>query len=95
MTFSIPFAYAVAPESRAEFESVYGPEGEWAQFFRTDNAYVGTTLDRVGEGEYLVTDHWRSRERYESFLERNAARYEALSRANSRLYVSESRPPPT
>ena len=95
MTFSIPFAYAVAPETRAEFESVYGPEGEWAQFFRTDDAYVETTLDRVGAGEYVVTDHWRSREHYERFLERNAARYQALSQANSRLYASERRLPPT
>ena len=61
MSFSIPFAYTVAPESRAEFEAVYGPDGQWARFFRDDEHYVETTLERVAEGEYLVRDHWRSR----------------------------------
>jgi hypothetical protein len=67
----------------------------WAQFFRSDEDYVETTLERVREGEYLVRDHWRTRASYERFLEDNAARYEALSRATARLYVSERRLPPT
>ena len=85
----------MAPDARAEFESVYGPDGQWARFFGTDENYVETTLERVVEGEYLVTDQWRSRAGYERFLERNAARYEALSRAAARLYESERRLPPT
>jgi hypothetical protein len=93
--FSIPFAYTVVPERRAEFEAVYGPDGQWARFFRSDPDYVETTLERIGDGEYVVTDRWRSRAHYERFLERNAARYEALSRANARLYASERRLPPT
>ena len=93
--YRIPFAYKVAPERRAEFEAVYGPEGTWAGFFREDEHYVETTLERTGEGEYLVTDHWDSRAAYERFLERNAARYETLSRAGARLYASERRLPPT
>ena len=93
--YRIPFAYEVAPERRAEFEEVYGPDGTWAGFFREDEHYVETTLERIGDGEYLVTDHWRSRADYECFLERNAGRYEALSRAGARLYVSEKRLPPT
>ena len=95
MSFSIPFAYTVAPETRAEFEATYGPDGLWARFFRDDEHYVETTLERVAEGEYVVRDHWRSRAHYEHFLERNAARYEALSRATARLYTSERRLPPT
>jgi heme-degrading monooxygenase HmoA len=91
MSFSIRFAYEVAPETRAEFEAVYGPDGAWAEFFRTDAGYVETTLERTGDSEYLVTDHWRSRADYERFLARNAARYEALSQANARLYLSERR----
>src|SRR5215204_1420509 len=80
MTFSIAFAYQVAPEMRDEFESVYGPDGTWARFFGTDEHYAGTTLEPVGDGEYLVTDRWSSQADYETFLERNAARYEALAR---------------
>jgi hypothetical protein len=93
--YRIPFAYEVAPERRAEFEAVYGPAGEWARFFGSDVAYVETTLERTGGGAYLVTDHWRSQADYERFLDRNRARYDAMSDANSRLYLSERRLPPT
>ena len=89
MSAVIRFAYVVAPESRAEFEAAYGPDGQWAELFRTDADYLGTTLERTGEGEYLVTDRWRSRASYERFLARNAERYGAMSEDNSRLYVSE------
>lgn len=91
MAYSIRFAYEVAPEACAEFEAVYGRDGDWAEFFRTGAGYVETTLERTGEGEYLVTDHWRSRAQYEDFLARNAERYEAMSRGNARLYVTERR----
>ena len=95
MTFSTGFEYEVAPEAEAEFEAVYGPDGTWTRFFREDVEYVETTLERLAEGVYLVTDRWTSQAAYERFLERNAARYEALSRACERLYVSERRLPPT
>jgi heme-degrading monooxygenase HmoA len=91
MSFSIGFAYDVAPDARAEFEAVYGPDGQWAELFRTGEGYIETTLERRGDGEYLVTDHWRSRADYERFLTLNSARYEAMSQANSRLYLSERR----
>jgi heme-degrading monooxygenase HmoA len=89
--FTVAFVYTVAPDKRAEFEAVYGLDGEWAQFFRSGAGYVETTLERTAESEYLVTDHWRSRVDYERFLARNAARYDAMSKANSRLYLTERR----
>jgi heme-degrading monooxygenase HmoA len=91
MSHAARFAYEVAPEQRAEFEAVYGPDGEWAQLFRTGAGYLGTTLERTGERSYLVTDRWRTRADYERFLAVNAARYDELSRANEPLYVSERR----
>ena len=91
MSFSARFAYEVAPERRAEFEAVYGPDGEWAQLFRTGDGYLGTTLERSGDGSYFVVDRWRSQADYERFLAGNAARYEAMSQANARLYVGERR----
>jgi hypothetical protein len=95
MSYRIPFAYVVAPANRAEFEAVYGPDGDWARFFRGDAAYVGTTLERTAEGEYLVTDQWRARADYDAFLERNAAEYARRSKRHAGLYVSERRLPPT
>ena len=61
----------------AEFEQVYGPEGEWSQFFRTGAGYVGTELLRDVEtpGRYLVIDRWESREAYNAFVETNRDAY--------------------
>jgi heme-degrading monooxygenase HmoA len=91
MTHVARFAYEVAPQRRAEFEAAYGPDGEWAELFRGGAGYLGTTLERTAEGTYLVADSWRSQADYERFLAGNAARYEAMSRAHERLYVSERR----
>jgi heme-degrading monooxygenase HmoA len=53
-----------------EFERVYGPEGEWAEFFRRGTGYVGTEVMRDVEapGRYLVVDRWESREAYQAFV---------------------------
>ena len=39
---AIVFSYEV--RDAAEFERVYGPDGEWAQFFRDGTGYIGTEL---------------------------------------------------
>ena len=62
-----------------EFERVYGPEGEWAAFFRGGAGYVGTELlrDREQPGRYLVLDRWESPEAYNAFVEANRDDYMA------------------
>jgi heme-degrading monooxygenase HmoA len=53
-----------------EFERVYGPDGEWAQFFRQGRGFVGTELLRDVEapGRYVVIDRWESAEAYNAFV---------------------------
>ena len=53
-----------------EFARVYGPEGEWAQFFRRGDGFIGTELLRdLEEAErYLVIDRWESVDAYNAFL---------------------------
>ena len=65
---ALVFTYEVATPD--EFERVYGPEGEWAQFFRSGKGYVGTELLRDVEtpGRYFVIDRWESREAYNDFV---------------------------
>jgi heme-degrading monooxygenase HmoA len=74
----------------AEFERVYGPEGEWAEFFRRGTGYVGTELLREPEspGRYLVLDRWESAEAYNAFVEENRAEY--MERVDdTRLYYEQ------
>lgn len=72
---ALVFSYEAADE--AEFVRVYGPDGEWAQFFKDGRGYVGTELLRDVEipGRYLVVDRWESREAYNAFVEANRADY--------------------
>jgi heme-degrading monooxygenase HmoA len=61
----------------AEFERAYGPDGDWAAFFRTGRGYVGTEILRDVEqhGRYLVVDRWESRETYNAFVDANRDEY--------------------
>ena len=72
---ALVFSYEAVDE--VEFVRVYGPEGEWAQFFKGSRGYVGTELLRDVEipGRYLVVDRWESREAYNAFVEANHADY--------------------
>lgn len=72
---ALVFTYEVG--DAPEFERVYGPEGDWAQFFRGGRGFVGTELLRDVEqpGRYLVVDRWESREAYNEFVEEHREEY--------------------
>jgi len=100
---SIVFEYEVEPGLRAEFERVYGSDGDWARFFRAGEGYFGTELhasvvespavasDADARRRFLVVDRWTTPEAYAEFLAANAAEYEQRSRAAESHYVSETR----
>ncbi|HET7572084.1 MAG TPA: antibiotic biosynthesis monooxygenase [Gaiellaceae bacterium] len=72
---ALVFSYEV--RDPAEFERVYGPEGDWAQFFRGGRGYVGTELLRDVEqpGRYLVVDRWESADAYNTFVAEHRDEY--------------------
>ena len=85
------FEYEVEPAGRDRFERAYGPEGEWAAFFRTGDGYLGTELHR-SEGDparYLVIDRWFSADAYSAFLDEHRSEYDDRSRATATLYRRE------
>jgi heme-degrading monooxygenase HmoA len=65
---ALVFSYDV--REPAAFEAVYGPAGEWAQFFTGARGYIGTELLRDVEvpGRYLVVDRWDSADAYNAFV---------------------------
>ena len=72
---ALVFSYEVRePEP---FERAYGADGEWAQFFRTGQGYIGTELLRDVEtpGRYLVVDRWETAEAYNAFAAANREEY--------------------
>jgi heme-degrading monooxygenase HmoA len=86
------FDYEVASAERDRFEQVYGPDGEWAEFFRTSDQYLGTELLRSERdpSRYLVVDRWVSVAAYQGFLDANRAEYDRRSRATRPLFRRES-----
>ena len=72
---ALVFSYDVT--DREAFEQTYGPEGDWAQFFRSGEGYIGTELlhDIEIPGRYLVIDRWDSTEAYNAFVEANREEY--------------------
>ena len=72
---ALVFSYEV--RDPAAFEQVYGPDGDWARFFRQGRGYVGTELLRDVEtsGRYLVVDRWESAEAYNAFVGEHREEY--------------------
>jgi heme-degrading monooxygenase HmoA len=64
---ALVFSYEVRDAD--EFERTYGPDGEWAEFFKQGAGYIGTELLRDVElpGRYVVIDRWESAEAYNAF----------------------------
>ena len=92
---SVLFEYEVEEGARAEFERVYGPDGDWARFFRAGEGYLGTELhasvDSPSPRRFLVVDRWTTQDAYADFLAAHAEEYERRSEAAASLYVSETR----
>ena len=76
-----------------EFERVYGPDGDWAQFFRQGRGYIGTELlHDVEELErFLVIDRWESIEAYNAFLAEHRDEYLRRADESRFYYVQELR----
>jgi len=72
---ALVFSYEV--RDTEEFERAYGAEGEWAQFFKQGQGYIGTELLRDVEapGRYLVVDRWESADAYNAFASEQRDEY--------------------
>ena len=88
---ALVFRYEV--RDPVEFARVYGPDGEWAQFFRRGHGYIGTELlHDVEEPErYLVIDRWESADAYNAFLAEHNDEYLRRSDETRFYYVQELR----
>ena len=90
--FVILWEFEVKPGCEKRFENSYGPDGEWARFFRRDPRYRDTRLlrDAVRSNRYLTLDAWDSREAYENFQRENREEYHALDVSFESLTARET-----
>lgn len=91
--FVVIWQFEVTEENVGAFEAAYGPEGAWAQLFRSSAAYCGTELlrDAYIPGCYLTIDRWESEDAFRAFRKDNDAGYEKLDRACDALTARETR----
>ena len=91
--FVVVWQFEIAEEKVATFEAAYGPEGAWAQLFRSSPNYMGTELlrDAYIPGGYLTIDRWASEDYYRAFRKDHDAEYELLDRSSDSLTSRETR----
>ena len=74
--------FTAKPEARAEFENLYGPDGEWVRLFRRSKSFLRTELfrDRNAANHYVTMDYFASKAGYDDFLREFRQEYDALDR---------------
>jgi heme-degrading monooxygenase HmoA len=89
--FVILWEYEVKPGCEERFVTVYGPQGDWAQLFRTDPHYRETRLlrDVSRPRWYFTLDYWDAEDSFAQFKAAHAEAYAALDRATEGLTLSE------
>src|SRR6266496_2997182 len=85
--------FEIKPESRTQFEEIYGPDGAWALLFRRSTEYRGTKLirDLSRPGHYLTLDHWSSPAAFHAFKREHATEYATLDKHCESLTERETK----
>jgi heme-degrading monooxygenase HmoA len=85
------WGFRVPGRQQRAFEKEYGPDGAWAQLFRTGEGYMRTELlrDRQTPGRYLTIDRWVSRKAFVNFKKQKRAEYKALDKKCAALTQKE------
>ncbi len=91
--FIVVWQFEIVEENVAAFEAAYGPDGSWAQLFRSSPEYRGTELlrDIHIPGNYLTIDRWASDNAFRAFRKEHDAAYESLDRSCDALTRRETR----
>ena len=91
--FVILWEFLPAAGREKEFERAYGPDGDWARFFRRDPAYVGTDLlrDTRDPRRFFTVDRWSSQAAFDEFARREARGYRELDEKLAPLCGAETR----
>ena len=91
--FVVVWQFEISEEKVSAFEAAYGPQGAWAQLFRTSPDYLGTELlrDAYIPLTYLTIDRWTSEDDFRAFRKAHALEYESLDRSSDALTSRETR----
>jgi hypothetical protein len=86
------WAYHVRPEQVEAFRHAYGPDGEWAAFFRRSDAYIRTDLllDRTEPNRFVTIDYFAEPQARAHLFEAYGDAYLALDRRWAAATLTET-----
>jgi len=89
--YSYIWEFDVHPYHKKDFESSYGPNGEWVRLFQRHPGYVSSVLlrDKCDPFKFQTLDIWRSEKDFQSFRKQYKSEYESLDRKCEAFTVSE------
>jgi len=72
--------YIVKDEFIAEFEKVYGSNGDWVQLFQKASGYLATDLhqDASNTNRFITIDFWETKDDRDNFITRFSKEYKIL-----------------
>lgn len=91
--YVIAWKFIIRADCVAEFEAIYGPQGEWVRLFAKGDGYGETQLLRDTSDPlcYVTLDFWKSRDAHERFRGRHGFEYNALDQRCERLTLKENK----
>lgn len=93
MSYVIVWEFEVPERCRAEFESAYARDGDWAGLFRRAPGFHGTELLACADanGRYLTVDRWENAESFAAFQRQFGREYAMLDARCEGLTSAERR----
>lgn len=91
--YVVVWEFIIRAECAAEFEAVYGPQGEWARLFARAEGYRNTRLlrDVSDPLRYVTLDYWVSQEAHDQFRKAHEQEYRNLDQRCECLTAKETR----
>lgn len=76
----ILWRFEVAPERVKEFQSIYGPSGDWAKLFDLSEGFCGTELLQASGDSacYITIDRWQDELCFQAFQQQHGQAYREL-----------------
>ena len=88
--FVVIWQYELHPGTEADFEALYGADGEWVGLFRQHVGYIDTQLLREERPHrYLTIDRWTSLTDYTRFLDAASGHYARIDALGDALTLRE------
>ena len=90
--YVVVWEFQVREGCEAEFERLYGPEGDWVRLFRNGEGFLETELlkDSVTPGRYLTVDRWASPAAYDAFRKAHSEQFHVIDQRGELLTMRET-----